>query len=801
MKRILRITAVCLAVLLAATAFTGCFGGGKKAPEKQTVDKVYKYETTELLTFKRPQLEEGEQFQGETQIGTFSLDKDGYLYTVQKSDENYTVTELTAHVGTYGSDTTVQIPLPIQDDENGYRGVRDIARVPDGLLVTVYENIRVENGKEWYYENKFLAEVYNTDGSLRSSMNLNELFDQPENREGKYYFGINNVYYGLGDLFVTTYGSDESLNRKIFRFGLDGTEKGVIELMPEGTEGYVQNVRFLGENKLLAPVEIYGDNYTQKMVTVDLITGERTETDAGTNYEVMYRSFVGADGGVYYASENGVYAFDLATGEETLLMDFINSDYIYESGNFYAVSKDEFVALNNIYGEEEISLELTAFTKVPDDQLVPKYLITVASAGGAYNFRDQIIEFNLASEEYRIKYLDYSQYNTEEDYRAGQTKLQNDIIAGLIPDVLITDQEFSAAKYANKGLFADLYTYMDQDTELTRDKFLPNVLSACETGGKLYEIPTNIYLMGFVGAAERIGEFDNLTVREFVEKVSALPEGTSFFREGDYSRDELLRIFFSVNYNDYIDPATGLCRLNNDDFKAMLEWLGTQPEKSRWEQEDFNYETFDYQAYENMYKEGKAIAQMASLDSFSSLQNYAYTFGDAELDFIGVPAPDRDGMAFTATSLKFLVSAKGNFPEQAWNFVKVFFTEENQRELGWGFPVIQSALDAEKQEMLDRIAEWEARQEEGDAVVPRAGAKIGGTRNLVYPMERRYATREDVEKIYTCVLNAKKQLRYDDSILDIIKEEASEYFGGKKSLDNVAAQAESRVNIKLGEQM
>jgi len=349
---------------------------------------------------------------------------------------------------------------------------------------------------------------------------------------------------------------------------------------------------------------------------------------------------------------------------------------------------------------------------------------------------------------------------------------------------------------------------MDKDTTLTRDKFLENILAACETNGKLYEIPTNIYLMGFMGIKEKIAEYGGLTMRQFVDKVKALPEGVTFFREGDYSRNDLLELLFFVNYVNYINPTTGLCSLNNDDFKATLEWLSTQPEKARWEMEDFNYENFDHEAYENMFKEGKAIAEWCSLDNFDSFANYSYNFGNAELDFIGAPAPDGDGLVFTATNLKFLVSSKGNFPEQAWEFVKVFFTDDNQRKLGWGFPVTKTALEAEKQEALDRITEREKREDENandgiavdDVVVEEVIVGGGGTIAMPNPYERRYTTREEVEKVYNLVTNVKKQLRYDDSILDIIKEEASEYFGGKKSLDDVAMQAESRVNIKLGEQ-
>ena len=50
MKRIIRLTAVCLAVLIVCTAFAGCFGTGKKMPEKEVVDHVYRYSEKELIS-------------------------------------------------------------------------------------------------------------------------------------------------------------------------------------------------------------------------------------------------------------------------------------------------------------------------------------------------------------------------------------------------------------------------------------------------------------------------------------------------------------------------------------------------------------------------------------------------------------------------------------------------------------------------------------------------------------------------------------------------------------------------------
>ncbi|MBR5539312.1 MAG: extracellular solute-binding protein [Clostridia bacterium] len=798
MKRFFRVTALVLALILACTSFAGCFGAKKKGPEKQIVDKVYKYNTVELVSIEEPNYENPEDFAGTSYIGHTSFDSSGYVYTLQEVDKDYRSVALTAYIGDANSEETVTIPLEVYDDDNGYRYIQNVNRIPGGVLVCAFENktVDAENG---VYSSSYLAEIYGEDGAKRSSIDFKKALSLGDDQNQ--YFSINQLAYVGGDVFVTAYCEDDRYQNKILRFALDGTLKETISILPDGTEGYINSLQALGDNKLCIPYETYGQEFKQAMLILDLLTGERKEIDTGNNHEVAYRSFVGEDGNLYYSNEEGIYLFDTATGEGNKVVDFINSDYIYKYGRFYAVDSEHFLTLGENYEDGTSTLLLTTFEKVPEEELVPKYLIKVASAGGAYNFREQIIEFNLASEEYRIQYVDYSQYNTEDDWEAGKTKLNNDIIAGNIPDVLITDQEFSAAKYANKGLFADLYTFMDKDATLSRDKFLGNILSACETNGKLYEIPTSIYLMGLMGIKDTISEFKGLTMRQFADKVKALPEGVSFFREGDSSRNSLLELFFFVNYVNYVNPTTGLCSLNNDDFKAMLEWLSTQPEKSRWEMDDFDYDTFDYEAYENMFKEGKAIAEQCSIDNFDSFANYAYSFGDSPVDFVGIPSPDGDGIVFTATNLKFLVSAKGNFPEQAWEFVKVFFTDDNQRELGWGFPVTKSALDLEKQEALDRIAEREKREEEdsGVAILPEYGVG-GGMIGMPNPMGRRYTTREEVETIYGYVTNVKKQLRYDDSILDIIKEEASEYFGGKKSLDDVAVQAESRVNIKLGEQ-
>ena len=52
------------------------------------------------------------------------------------------------------------------------------------------------------------------------------------------------------------------------------------------------------------------------------------------------------------------------------------------------------------------------------------------------NFQRAVIKFNRNSDTYRVNVVDYSVYNTEEDYTAGADQLDRDIISGSCPDIL-----------------------------------------------------------------------------------------------------------------------------------------------------------------------------------------------------------------------------------------------------------------------------------------------------------------------------------------------------------------------------
>lgn len=798
MKNFTRILAGACALLLATGSLTGCFGGKKKLPDKQTVDHVYKYEQRELYKIARPD-DDKEVTEREDIYNTLS-DVNGYMFLVCRSDKDYNELGYTLHYGKFdGEDKSIE--LPVAEDADSYISYGSFARFEDGFALVEQRNILIDK-ENYVYDQQSNLQIYDENGILQSTVDLRKAFGVPDDG----YINVERVLRHDDTLYLSYYGDN---GMALQAMSLDGTLGKTIPVFPDGTDGYMNNMFFTADGKMIVSANIYGaDSSKQLIITLDLATGARTELDAKNDYRLVNSLFAGPDGTFYCSDQNGIYTVDPTTLAKTEILNYINSDYIYAYGNYTVLPDGRIATFRGNFkpGDNTSIYAVTIFTKVPDDQITPKYLITVASAGYAYNLQQQIVDFNLASEEYRIKYVDYSQYNTDEDYNAGQTRLGDDILAGNVPDVLIADQQFSVSKYVSKGLFADLYTFIDKDESMKREEFLENILAGCEIDGKLYEIPTNFYIQGLIGPKETIDTFRDLTIREFVDKLSTLPEGVAFFRDGDITRETLLQLLFLTNYQNFIDRKTGKCSINNDECRALLEFAKMMPEKSLWDRDGFDSSTFDWDAYNNLFRDGKALAQQVSIGDFSGIRDYAYSYEkNTELDFIGFPAPDRAGMSFTTANLKFLVSAKGAFPDASWEFVKIFLSDDYQTNQFWGFPVKKAALDAKKQAMLDQIKENEKnRDEDGDD--NGDGPIIGGAQATVIDdvyyddvFYRREVTAADVETVYGYACTAKKQFVYDTSLFDIINEEASAYFAGTKSLDEILPLMESRITIFLSE--
>lgn len=118
-----------------------------------------------------------------------------------------------------------------------------------------------------------------------------------------------------------------------------------------------------------------------------------------------------------------------------------------------------------------------------------------------------IDKFNETNAEYYAVFIDYGM---EED---GLSTLMRDISYGNAPDVVIS----SGIKDTANG-FVDLYAFMDEDTEISREDFIPGLLPQLEDKGELHQIWDQFYINTMFVPKEQFDNIDCITLPDIAEQ-------------------------------------------------------------------------------------------------------------------------------------------------------------------------------------------------------------------------------------------------------------------------------------------
>ena len=92
--------------------------------------------------------------------------------------------------------------------------------------------------------------------------------------------------------------------------------------------------------------------------------------------------------------------------------------------------------------------------------------------------------------------------------------------------------------YMAKGLFEDLYPYIDKDDAFRREDFFPNVLKAYENNGKLYRLVPRFTVYTVTGKTADVGDRTGWTLQDLRDVMASKPEGMEAFAE--MTRDSML---------------------------------------------------------------------------------------------------------------------------------------------------------------------------------------------------------------------------------------------------------------------
>lgn len=337
-------------------------------------------------------------------------------------------------------------------------------------------------------------------------------------------------------------------------------------------------------------------------------------------------------------------------------------------------------------------------------------------------------------------------FNSDEQ---GLNKFRAELASGAF-DLIVFHNEINTGTSS----FEDLYPYIDGDEELSRESFIPNLLSSTSIHGELHQIWNSVTISTMIAREDIVGDGRGLTVADCERLVAENGEIQSLLDnklsdENTLKQDLLQNIAYTA-MAAFVDTEAARCDFDSDEFMNLLSLCNRMKANPDSTGKDFL-----------LYSQ-----QVGGADSLSGMEQ---TLGPCA--FVGYP-DGADGIHYYKLTDNFercmatAIPANSLNKDGAWHFIKMLLSRSSQLNVantfGAGIPVIYDIV----KETSDRIAD-----------------------------ERNAAL------FYDLLARTKYAELYGDATLrDIIIEGGQAYIAGGKTLKETAENIQSKASIYLAEQ-
>lgn len=834
-----------LALLLAALMIVGLFAGcskdetkdpGKTDPGNSLIDQTKPSQTTAKYAYKADYFDlavpDGVQYvnqicaAGTTLYASVGMQGEEIVNSDPVTGETWSYYNTRLSMLTIDPDTgtcteLTNLDLPqVPEGADGSVDCYNMIGSDDGtlwMLVNVYatqfdlpEDFDAETESRWDYPSTDVGGSYlvhvAADGSTIASIDLSDTNNE-DNEDGMSGNLSSFAVDAAGNLYVSDYNNIYVLDAEgNVQFKLDGSQyNGSLYRLNAQQVGvmwynYTDDVNAADENgQYFVPIDLETKDWGEKVKLPSNVWSILPGDDV---YDF------------YYADNNNIFGYTAKTDTKEKLVDWLACDVDTNNMSGYAMLSDSRVAaLMQDWSTDPTTYQLIVLHRVDASEIKEKKVLTLACMYLDWNLRSMIVEYNKTNDEYRINVVDYSEYATDDDYNAGVTKLTTEIISGSVPDIFLTSN-LPIDKYAAKGVVADLNTFMDGGNGLSRDYFVPQVMSALEKDGKLYELPTSFSVQTAYALSSIASQYDTWNVAAVQDAMTQLQEGATVFSNG-WTKNMALSNCLSRNLSAFVDWTTGKCEFDSEAFQQLLAFCNSFPAETSdgdgaiayASSADIAVDDAMWDSDATRITNGKQLMSTIGMYSFDSYIWNVYAIRD-KITFTGYPTEDGSGSSFEL-QMPMAISSVTKYPDAAWDFVCSIIKKMNtidENNYYYGFPISQAAFDAEmtdimtEQYQLDENGEqvdWDGDGEPDKAI--RGSYETMENGETVY--KDVYAlTQEDIDQILGVISNTRSVYDYDQEILDIITDEVAAYFAGDKDVQTTASMIQSRVNLYVQEQ-
>lgn len=579
--------------------------------------------------------------------------------------------------------------------------------------------------------------------------------------------------------------------KKIGEYKLDGQYVSLAMFLPSGNLG----------------LSFYQNEGGIQSIEVDLKTGTKVGDLTLPAQFFNSQPQLGMDGQYYLNGYQYLSRYDAASNQVVKILSWLDLDLNRNNlGYFWTASPDgslyfsEFIYPQNNQPDPATGMypnptfKLLKLTKSADQTAVKKTTITIGAFWLNESLRKSILEFRKVRPDVRFVVYDYSEgidYSKPTAYDDAITRINADIIAGKMPDIMVVNS-IPWRNYADKGLLLDLGARMAKDKSFDPSLYLTNFFDVMKQRDKLYTLSTAMSLSGIIADQAVVGDRTSWTVQDFQDLVNRQPDQKNVFYQ--MPGESILNMLLMGNLDAFVDKTQGKANFDSPEFIQLLEFAkkyGVPPDKMV-NQEGDGLIPGEYVP---------PVFQTIWLSRFEDYATYNQQY-EGRAVILGYPSPKQTGPMLQA-SAPLAVAANSKNLDEIWEFLKFMLSPTIQDQLITnyeGFPILRSSLEkAGTKAIVDTQKQWEdfQKQQQQNGVLPadaaaKADSAIWGGVTRV--------TQQDVDTIIGILTTADSLLGYDEKANQLIYEETGPFFAGNKTAAETAAAIQSRLKAYIGEQ-
>ena len=413
---------------------------------------------------------------------------------------------------------------------------------------------------------------------------------------------------------------------------------------------------------------------------------------------------------------------------------------------------------------------LVAFTSACTKEKVEgKPVLTLAVCSGAGILHEEKIwEINEGDYPYTVEIVDYLEA-ANGDISLAINNLNKELAAGDGPDIIdLSSFPIDVDLYASKGVFEDLYPYLDDDEELSRDDFVQSILSSCEYEGKLVSIMSGFNIKTMYVTTDILEGQSTWSVSDFYPYIGNI--GVAYLESNEaLDVETLLLQMCATSFNSFVDYTNKNVSFDSQVFTDLLQHC-------------INQETTNH--------DDLIVGRLDSVSDFMTHQLREKVMGE-EIKYIGFPTLDGNssGNYINNQTDYFAICADSKHKDMCWAFVREFLTDQYQTQtyvcpVARAFPTNQHALDQMVQYSMERIYD-----ENNSEITIRS----------LYTYSCAPAKEDEINQILDLIDSLEHSQRADAVIEGIIQEELSAFLSGGQNASTTAEVIQNRVGIYVNE--